>query len=67
MLSVQINGEDHALEEAVTLQDFLLKINLTTKAIAVAVNSEIIHRSDFRKVLIRDRDRIEIIRAVGGG
>ncbi len=67
MLTIQINGETRELQEAVTVQQFIQDIGISSRALAVAVNSEIVPRSEFDRVRLRDRDRIEIIRAVGGG
>ena len=69
MIVIQINGEKQTIpdEEPVTIQSLFRSLNLETRAIAVAVNSEVIPRSEFGKICLRDRDRIEIIRPVGGG
>lgn len=55
------------MEEALTVQGLIRKIQIHSPAIAVAVNSEIVPRSSFDAVLLKDNDRIEIIRPVGGG
>lgn len=67
MISIQINGEQRELEDSLTIQELIQKIQLPTQAIAVAVNCEIVPRSQFEKVRVRDKDQIEVIRAVGGG
>jgi len=66
---VEINGEKKVLsdEEPVTIEGLFQALNLPTQAIAVAVNAEVIPRSEFGKISVRNRDRIEIIRPVGGG
>ena len=66
---VEINGEKKVLpdEEMVTIEGLFQALNLPTQAIAVAVNAEVIPRSEFKKIRLRHQDRVEIIHAVGGG
>lgn len=66
MISIHLNGEEKKLPHPVSLQELISQIE-TPSAIAVAVNLEVIPRSEFKKVEIRDKDRVEIIRPVGGG
>ena len=66
-LTIQLNGETKALEAPLTVSDLIQRIAIPVSAVAVAVNSEIVPRSDFNTFLVKDRDRVEIIRAVAGG
>ena len=67
MIAIQINGETFTFEDPPTIQELIRKIQVHSPAIAVAVNSEIVPRSSFDTIKLRDLDRVEIIRPVGGG
>jgi sulfur carrier protein len=67
LISVQVNGETLNFEDTLTILELIRKIEIHSVAIAVAVNSEIIPRSSFDDIKLRDQDRVEIIRPVGGG
>ena len=67
MIVLQINGQEQVFEGSVTIKELLEKISVPTQAIAVAINSEIVPRSNFEKIRLRDKDRVEVIHAVGGG
>lgn len=67
MITIHINGEEKELEGPLTISELIEKIQVPVQAIAVAVNSEIVPRSEFSRIRVRNRDQIEIIRAVGGG
>ena len=67
MVTIQVNGEPLSIEEALTVQELIRKIQIHTPAIAVAVNSEVVPRSSFDAVRLKADDRVEIIRPVGGG
>lgn len=64
---MSINGKPANLKG--TLLDVLKEngITLETPGVAVAVNEEIIFRSFWHKLKLKDKDRIEIIHAVQGG
>lgn len=67
MISIQLNGEKKVFEDSLTIQELIRQIQVPTQTVAVAVNSEIVPRSAFDRVRVQDKDRVEIIRAVGGG
>ena len=67
MVKIQINGKRRILPDSLTIQEILDRFEIPSAAIAVAVNSEIIPQSFHEKVRVRDGDRIEVVRAVGGG
>ncbi len=67
MITIRLNGEERTFKESLTLQDLLTITNISLQAIAVAINSEVVPRSEFEKIKVRNRDHVEVIRAVGGG
>jgi len=67
ILTIQLNGEPKDFEAPLTVADLIRRIELHVSAVAVAVNSEIVPRSEFPTFSVNDRDRVEIIRAVAGG
>lgn len=67
MIVIYLNGEEKSFSSHLSIQQILAEVNISPKAIAVAVNSEIVPRSQFEKIKLRNHDRLEIIHAVGGG
>ena len=47
--------------------DLLDRFDLRKQRVAVAVNAEVVPKSRFAEVWIRDGDKVEVIHAVGGG
>jgi sulfur carrier protein len=62
-----LNGEPHRCERALSVQELLERNDLAAKRVAVAVNADVVPRSRFAQVQIRDGDKVEILHAVGGG
>ncbi len=67
MISIHINGQEKTLESPLTLKELLRLMQLPSPSVTIAINDEVIPRSEIELRTIRASDRIEIIRAVGGG
>lgn len=67
MKSIQLNGRDIELPEAVeTIHDLLQLYELENRIVVVEVNKEIVFKEQYTKKLV-DRDTVEIVHFVGGG
>ncbi|MGB0468340.1 MAG: sulfur carrier protein ThiS [Pontibacterium sp.] len=67
MIRLIVNGETMQLSSPNNLKQLLEHLRLGEKRIAVELNREIIPRSQHENTRIREGDRIEIVRAIGGG
>lgn len=67
MIRVRINGLEMEIPQPPSLTDFLRERGFPNDGIAVAVNETVIPKSLHLTTILRDRDVIEVIHAVGGG
>ena len=68
LMQIYINGNLKQLDsENVTISALVVTLNLTGKRLAIEQNGEIVPRSQFDTVNLRDGDKLEIVGAVGGG
>lgn len=65
-MKVTLNGEQIAVQEACNVEALLEELQMTGR-LAVELNGEIVPRSRYPALRIQEGDRIEVIRAVGGG
>ena len=63
---VRINGKIEKIS-AISLLDYLEKNKYRIDRIVVEYNGEIIKKDKFSKIMIQDKDSIEIVSLVGGG
>ncbi|WP_074017325.1 sulfur carrier protein ThiS [Fusobacterium massiliense] len=63
---VTINGKIEKIS-AISLLDYLEKNKYRIDRIVVEYNGEIIKKDKFSKIMIQDKDSIEIVSLVGGG
>ena len=69
-MKIVLNGEVRAVEEAATLDRLVEDLGGGSnggRGVAVAVNGEVVPRGRWATTALMDDDRVEILRAVGGG
>ncbi len=67
MSTVTLNGKPRPLDGPATVSAFLATLDINPRQVAVALNGEVVPRSDWPRTTIRPGDMVEIVRAVGGG
>lgn len=66
-LSLTVNGKPFGLDREKGLPELLDELGVNRKLVAVAHNGEVIPRDRYDEIVVRDGDRIEVVRMVGGG
>jgi thiamine biosynthesis protein ThiS len=66
-MQIFINGEKQQVGEKLNLSALISELDLADKRIAIEVNEELVPRSTFDAYLLQPGDRVEIVRAIGGG
>lgn len=64
---MKVNGTIVFLEEHQSLLDFLEAQKYDVRLIAVECNGEIIPRTTYKDVMLKNEDTLEIVSFVGGG
>jgi sulfur carrier protein len=67
MIAIELNGEARMIEDGGNVHDLIAALDLPKQALAVAVNREIVPRHMWAQRLLRPQDRVEVVRAIGGG
>ena len=67
VIELVINGKRVELDGPTPLLSYLEKLGVNPRAVAVEHNGEIIERSAFDTTTLREGDKVEIVRMVGGG
>ena len=69
-MNVSVNGEQTAVADAISVAELLALLHgadPNTRGIAVALNGEVVSRSRWEDAVLGEGDRLEVLRAVGGG
>jgi len=67
VIALQINGKHVDLDDATRLLDYLARLGVDPRSVAVEHNGEIVERDRYGEITLRAGDVVEIVRMVGGG
>ena len=66
-MKITVNGKPMEVADALSVDCLLTHLNVGRQFTAVAVNREITPRAEYASVTLREGDKIEIVRPMGGG
>jgi sulfur carrier protein len=67
VISLRVNGKPVELPGPTPLLDYVDRLGVDPRSIAVEVNGEILQRDGYAGCTLADGDAVEIVRMVGGG
>ena len=62
-----LNGAPYLLAAGATLRELVERLGLNGQALALAVNRQVVPRARWPLQRIAAGDRVEVVRAIGGG
>lgn len=66
-MNLTINGESRATPDLGTVADLAAWLGLPAYGSAVELNGQVVRHGDHPSTVLRDGDRLEVVRLVGGG
>jgi sulfur carrier protein len=66
-VEVRANGKAYPLSAPLSVAAFIRARGLDPAYVVVELNGEALHRKQYEGVVLRDGDRLELVRAVAGG
>jgi len=66
-IKIKINGKLSTINDDLSLLNYLKKINIPLKKVAIELNQEIIDKKKLDKFKLKNNDKIEIVHFIGGG
>ncbi len=66
-LILNINGKDCEAKSSQNLEELILELKINAPHFAVALNYQVIPKSQYKSTTLKEGDKIEIVHAVGGG
>ncbi len=66
-MKIILNGEEREFPRPLTVAQLLAELGLGERRVAVEVNREIVPRGRHAEFALKDKDRVEVVRAIGGG
>ena len=66
-IDITLNGEQRRVAGDSTVTDLMSTLNQPARGIAVAINREVVPRATWQTRRLNAGDRVEIVKAIGGG
>ena len=66
-IKIFINGDLKKLPQEANIVSVLESLNISSKHIAIEINENLVFRSDWQETNLKDGDKVEIVKAIGGG
>ena len=67
MAKIQLNGKKVVVKSKYSIFDLLKKYKLINKKVAIEHNGIIISKVDYKKKLLKNNDKVEVVTFIGGG
>ncbi|WP_024015109.1 sulfur carrier protein ThiS [Aquifex aeolicus] len=69
MPRIVLNGEEREIPREMTIMELLEEIGVKFREVglAVAINEEVVPKSEYTTRKVREGDKVEVVQLVGGG
>jgi len=67
MMEIVLNGAPHPLPDGENLEQLIVALELAGKAVAVAVNRQVVPAKLWPQRVLQPQDKVDVVRAIGGG
>ena len=66
-IDIELNGVAHTIARGAVVQNLVEALALTQQSLAVSVNRQVVPRGQWAQRELQPNDRVELVRAIGGG
>ena len=66
-IKIKVNGKLSTINNNLSLLDYIKKLKVPLKKVAIELNQEIIDKNKLRKIKLKNNYKIEIVHFIGGG
>tara|TARA_B100000965_G_C19382290_1_gene665157 strand:+ start:275 stop:493 length:219 start_codon:yes stop_codon:yes gene_type:complete len=66
-IKIKINGKPAIIKDNLSLYNYIKKLNVPIKKVAIELNRNIMNKKSLSKIKLKNNDKIEIVHFIGGG
>ena len=66
-IKITVNGKQMTVNLKFSLKNLIDKLELPIKKVAIELNREIVNKKKVNKIILKSKDKIEIVNFIGGG
>ena len=66
-IKIKANGKYLYISKGSSVKKLLTLLKISSKKVAIELNKEILDKSKIHRILLKNKDKIEIVHFIGGG
>ena len=66
-IEIRVNGKVKSISDKYKMSDLVKNLKIPMKKVAIELNQEIIDKKTINKIILKKKDKIEIVHFIGGG
>ena len=66
-IKITVNGKQMSVNINYSLKNLIDKLKLPIKKVAIELNREIVDKKRINKIILKSKDKVEIVNFIGGG
>ncbi len=66
-IKIKVNGKVRTIQDKTNLSKLVKILKIPIKKVAIELNQEIIDKKKLNKIMLRNKDSVEIVHFIGGG
>jgi len=66
-MKIMLNGKDMEVSKSINISELLQNLKIHSNMVVVEINGNIIEKDNFDNTFIKENDKVEVVRFVGGG
>ena len=66
-IKITVNGKQMTVKLKFSIKNLIDKLKMPISKVAIELNKEIINKKNINKIILKNRDKLEIVHFIGGG
>ena len=66
-IKIIVNGKQLTVKLKFSIKNLIDKLKMPISKVAIELNKEIINKKNINKIILKNRDKLEIVHFIGGG
>ena len=66
-IKIKINGKSLSISQNWTVGNLIKKLDIRLNKVAIELNNKIVDKKRIKKIILNNKDNIEIVHFIGGG
>ena len=66
-INIKVNGKNYTINNNYSVNELLHKLKIPKKMVAIELNKKIVDKKKVSKIILKEKDNLEIVHFIGGG